>query len=66
MLVVWLTVIKVGTVPAADDLMTQMGIVRATQKIPAPGFKAEDINGNLVQLSDFRGKMVLLFFWATW
>ena len=33
---------------------------------PAPEFALIDTGGNVVQLSDFRGKVVLLNFWATW
>src|SRR5205823_3796527 len=33
---------------------------------PAPEFAAEDIQGQPVRLSAFRGKYVLLDFWATW
>lgn len=33
---------------------------------PAPDFTLEDINGNLVSMSDFKGKVVYLDFWATW
>ncbi|MCU0915411.1 MAG: protein kinase [Planctomycetes bacterium] len=33
---------------------------------PAPAFTLADLNGNRVSLSDFRGKVVLLSFWATW
>jgi peroxiredoxin len=33
---------------------------------PAPDFTLKDASGNSVKLSDFRGKVVLLNFWATW
>jgi peroxiredoxin len=33
---------------------------------PAPDFTLYDLNGNEVRLSDFRGKPVVLNFWATW
>jgi peroxiredoxin len=33
---------------------------------PAPNFQLQDLNGRLVTLSDLRGKVVLLNFWATW
>lgn len=33
---------------------------------PAPAFTLPDINGNMVSLSDFRGKYVYIDFWATW
>ncbi len=32
----------------------------------APGFTLKDINGNEWKLSDFRGKIVMVNFWATW
>ena len=32
----------------------------------APDFSLKDINGNLVSLSSFKGKTVVLDFWATW
>jgi thiol-disulfide isomerase/thioredoxin len=33
---------------------------------PAPDFALESLPGETVHLSDFRGKVVLLNFWATW
>ena len=33
---------------------------------PAPPFKLLDLNGNKVSLSDFKDKVVILDFWATW
>jgi peroxiredoxin len=33
---------------------------------PAPDFILLDVNGNVVRLSDFKGKAVVLNFWATW
>jgi peroxiredoxin len=33
---------------------------------PAPDFSLNDSDGRAVQLSDYRGKVVLLNFWATW
>jgi peroxiredoxin len=32
----------------------------------APNFELTDLNGNINRLSDFRGNVVLLNFWATW
>ena len=33
---------------------------------PAPEFNSIDINNKEIRLSDYRGKIVLLDFWATW
>ncbi|RJP57626.1 MAG: TlpA family protein disulfide reductase [Ignavibacteriales bacterium] len=33
---------------------------------PAPAFTLNDLDGNLVSLSDYKGKTVLVDFWATW
>ncbi|MFD3004023.1 redoxin domain-containing protein [Pontibacter toksunensis] len=33
---------------------------------PAPGFTIQDMKGNAVSLSDFRGQYVLLDFWGSW
>jgi cytochrome oxidase Cu insertion factor (SCO1/SenC/PrrC family) len=33
---------------------------------PAPAFSLPDLQGRTVNLADFKGKVVLLFFWATW
>ena len=32
----------------------------------APELKLKDLNGRTVRLSDYRGKVVLINFWATW
>jgi cytochrome c biogenesis protein CcmG/thiol:disulfide interchange protein DsbE len=32
----------------------------------APDFELKDVNGKVVKLSDFRGKAVMVDFWATW
>ena len=33
---------------------------------PAPDFNLQDLAGNLVTLSSFKGQVVLINFWATW
>jgi cytochrome c biogenesis protein CcmG/thiol:disulfide interchange protein DsbE len=36
------------------------------QRHQAPEFELKDQAGNIVHISDFKGKVVLLDFWATW
>lgn len=50
--------IAVPTVPASG------GAPKLNQ--PAPDFKLKDLDGQQVSLSDYRGQVVLLNFWATW
>ena len=33
---------------------------------PAPAFSLPDLDGKTRSLGDFRGKVLMLFFWATW
>jgi thiol-disulfide isomerase/thioredoxin len=40
--------------------------VPSTSRKLAPNFSLRDAKGARVQLSDYRGKVVLLDFWATW
>ena len=35
-------------------------------EVKAPQFVLRDVNGRTVRLSDYRGKVVLINFWATW
>ena len=41
-------------------------LVGDVQGVPAPDFVLPSLDGRKVKLSDFRGKAVLLNFWATW
>ena len=38
----------------------------ATEPVMAPDFTVVDLEGNVYRLSDFRGKPVVLNFWASW
>ncbi len=50
----------VGTTKAVSPVKPE------SQRKKAPEFALKDSNGQPVKLSDFKGKVVLLNFWATW
>lgn len=71
---VWLTVAVVpnplfaqqGRNPAAvAGLLKSIGLIKPVIN-RAPEFSLRELNGNVASLSGYRGKMVLLNFWATW
>jgi cytochrome c biogenesis protein CcmG/thiol:disulfide interchange protein DsbE len=41
-------------------------LIAASARKPAPGFTLTDAQGQSVSLEEYRGKVVLLDFWATW
>ncbi|MFJ7638278.1 TlpA disulfide reductase family protein [Peribacillus sp. NPDC097206] len=68
--VVLLSLIAVAIVQAMDDKPDKneegnsMGGLKIGAK--APDFTLETLNGKQVNLSDYKGKKVMLNFWATW
>ena len=48
-----------GCSAGSESLMARVGK-------PAPDFQLQSLDGELVSLSDLRGKPVLINFWATW
>jgi peroxiredoxin len=54
---------KYLTRPRHHGPVTLVGDVRG---VPAPDFELTSLDGKKVRLSDYRGKAVLLNFWATW
>ncbi|AEE96699.1 peroxiredoxin family protein [Mahella australiensis] len=41
-------------------------LLEGMMDIPIEDFELEDLNGDKIKLSDYKGKIVLLNFWATW
>jgi cytochrome c biogenesis protein CcmG/thiol:disulfide interchange protein DsbE len=57
---VWLAGCRAPNAGAAKKVKSE------AERKPAPDFALKDVNGATVRLSDYRGKVVLLNFWATW
>ena len=55
----------VGTAAAAPDFAS-LAFQPYDPPKPAPAFALSDLQGAKRTLADFRDKVVLLFFWATW
>ena len=52
--------------PEISSAYESFGIQRFEEKKIAPPFTLKSLDGNTITLSDFKGKPVLLTFWATW
>jgi hypothetical protein len=51
---------------AVEDPIVAAGAIEFNKGTVAPEFFIENLAGDRVKLEDFRGKVVLLDFWATW
>ncbi len=61
-----LLLVLAGIGAAAGQPTSRAVLQRATERQAAPEFALQDSSGNPVRLKDYRGKVVLLDFWATW
>ena len=48
------------------DLLASVDMRHFTDPVKAPEFELNSVQGDRVTLSQYRGKVVLLSFWATW
>jgi len=48
------------------DLWLALELARPSVRVEAPRFTLPDLAGRPVGLEAFRGRVVLLYFWATW
>jgi thiol-disulfide isomerase/thioredoxin len=54
------------TVIFATLLVAVISLVLGQGEKPAPKLSLKDVEGRALRLSDYKGKVVLLNFWATW
>ena len=53
-------------VSAAEDLYEKLRVTKPKRAYPAPLFILKDLNKKEIYINDYKGKVVLLNFWATW
>jgi len=58
--------VMIMPVNAIADPFSDMGVSRPKTSLPAPEFTLTDMDGERHHLSDYRGNVVLIHFWATW
>ena len=59
--------VRLGKAPVKGQSSGESTLVEKSRTAwQAPDFTVQDLAGNEVRLSDFRGKLVVLNFWATW
>lgn len=59
--------LSLPSIVLAAESQTTSSVLRAQQeRMPAPDFTLTDATGAVVRLSSYRGRVVLLDFWATW
>ncbi|MES1262230.1 MAG: TlpA disulfide reductase family protein [Acidobacteriota bacterium] len=61
-----LTALGLGMVACSPQAPARASVKDNKDRKAAPEFELKDVNGKVVHLSDFRGKVVLVDFWATW
>ena len=49
-----------------EDRLEKYGVIVFDEKDDAPEFSLSDLTGKKRSLSDFKGKFIMLNFWATW
>ena len=58
--------VALGVTACAPQASTKTAVRDEKERKQAPNFALKDAHGKTVKLTDFKGKVVLLDFWATW
>jgi len=68
-LLIFLIIIGVGIIvllQTKDSSFNLSGKPRLEKGVPAPNFTLPRLDGKMVSLADYKGKVILLNIWATW
>jgi cytochrome oxidase Cu insertion factor (SCO1/SenC/PrrC family) len=57
---------EANTTDRVAELLASVDMQHFTDPVKAPDFDLNSIEGERINLSHYRGKVVLLSFWATW
>jgi peroxiredoxin len=60
----WLFAANAAAAP--EKILAEQTLPELPRPIAAPNFELADLDGGLHKLTDYRGKVVVLNFWATW
>jgi peroxiredoxin len=62
----WLVIVTLAAALAVAGCSGEEAVPEPSEAVGAPDFTLENLDGERVSLSDYRGRPVLLNFWATW
>jgi len=54
------------TIAAVTAACAQPAKETKAEPVPAPDFSIQDLQGNTLKLADYKGKVLVVNFWATW
>jgi len=57
---------RLAAIAALSVIAVALAAANPVPSTPAPGWTLKDVDGEPVTLAQFRGKVVVLDFWATW
>jgi peroxiredoxin len=60
------TVTLALTIAAVTAACAQPAKETKAEPVPAPDFSIQDLQGNTLKLADYKGKVLVVNFWATW
>lgn len=49
-----------------EQAQAETEVTKASARVPAPEFELNDLKDEAIRLSQFKGKVVVINFWATW